>query len=683
MGIGAAFATGLVKGFTQNIEKEEQKRLAEQAKVDRLQELVITASFDPKKDTGPAATLIKSAQQQLNDRKPIDMFGRATDGLDLDFAKLQGTLEEATDYSFEIKGSKNKIGFSRAKGDGSLNDAYAVLSEYSTMLADPEIQKRLRNDPDLFKAMQPVVAAAQGRIMGDYRKSFDQDPNKNKRFNTPSIFGNVPGMTGSSMFPGLEIHTQIGNGLKISVDGPGDIASQSEDLAVTKPGYTPVGTAVEQTGSGYVLGTVNIPDESMPVYESIAGRLEIAPVSTKSGEVPLYNYFIGVGPNGEQLQDQFFVMPGMTTNMKKDALTASMQISSYPDIEGFDPEQALYRVPDETYVEFSSKLNASSAKTFNQQVMALAPYMKRDQTAIAPAIPFFTSVDAGTTRQNYVLQKRYGNLAENSEKFTMAYLTTELDNKKTAAVALRELQAKRAELGGDENVVESYEAFKRTMRVAFVGENSVRAAIQKDLLGIGVVSEQTSDLSDDFLDSLDEKIKDAENTALAELEAMRISLAFQLARAADPSGRLSNQDIQQQLDRLGAGFMDEEDALAKIQVVINELDRDIKKLDVFVSYGRGNAILTDNEARIIDAAMAVDVIQNRASAIRGKSGTAANNDKGINLSNYMFLPPTDDIPDGIYVDEKMDTVTDVVILEELRRQQALKEEIQNAPKVGL
>ena len=678
MGIGAAFATGLVKGFTQNIEKEEAKRLAEQAKVDAFEQTAIQSRLTgkaTKEGYSAVADLIKSARQQMNDRKPIDMFGRATDGIDLDLAKLQGTLEDASDYSFEVKGSRNKLGFIRAKGDGSLNDAYALLSEYSSMLTDPEIQKKLKNDPDLFKAMQPIVSAAQGRIMGDYRKSFDQDPNKNKRFVTPSIFGNIEGVQ-KSMFPGLEIHTQIGDGFKVSVEGPGDLVNASEELAVKKPGHTPVATVVEQTDSGFALGTVNIPDASMPIYTTLAGRLDMPPVATKAGEVPLYNYWIGVNSRGGQLQDQFFTMPGMTTVMKKDALTASIQIADYPDIEGFDPESALYRVPDETYVEFSTKLNGTKAKTFNQQVMALAPYMKRDQTFIQPDIPFFTSQDAGTTRQNYVLQKRYGMLAENSEKFTMDFLSKELENKKTAATSLRNLQAKRAEVGD----VETYEQFKRTLRVAFIGETSVRAAIQKDLLGIGVVSEQTSDLSEDFLKGLDDRIKGAENTELAELEAMRISLAFQLARAADPSGRLSNQDIQQQLDRLGAGFMSKEEALAKIQVVIDELDRDVKKLDVFVSYGKGNAILTDNEARIIDAAMAVDVIQNRASAIRGRTGTGKGADTQIKLGDYMYLPPTEDIPDGIFTDKEFNTVTDLAILEELRKQQ---QEIANAPKVGL
>ena len=35
------------------------------------------------------------------------------------------------------------------------------------------------------------------------------------------------------------------------------------------------------------------------------------------------------------------------------------------------------------------------------------------------------------------------------------------------------------------------------------------------------------------------------------IEAIKISLAFKMARAADPSGRLSNQDVEAQYVRLG------------------------------------------------------------------------------------------------------------------------------------
>ena len=200
------------------------------------------------------------------------------------------------------------------------------------------------------------------------------------------------------------------------------------------------------------------------------------------------------------------------------------------------------------------------------------------------------------------------------------------------------------------------------MGVAFTGEQSIRAAIQKDLLGIGVIGESTDDLSDDYLLRLDAGIEEKRNTGgedLAELEAMRISLAFQLARAADPSGRLSNQDIQQQLDRLGA----KDEALRKIQVVINEMERDVKKLKVFVSYGKGNATLKPEEAMVIDAAIAVDYMQNKVGAVRGK----ANNPKvqpSLNYSDYLNVG-TDADPE--WIDMDADPVTDQGMIDALTK----------------
>jgi len=63
MGIGAAFATGLVKGFTQNIQQEKARRLAENEKVDALEQLVFAASLDPNKKVSQGAKdLLKSAR---------------------------------------------------------------------------------------------------------------------------------------------------------------------------------------------------------------------------------------------------------------------------------------------------------------------------------------------------------------------------------------------------------------------------------------------------------------------------------------------------------------------------------------------------------------------------------------------------------------------------------------------
>lgn len=62
---------------------------------------------------------------------------------------------------------------------------------------------------------------------------------------------------------------------------------------------------------------------------------------------------------------------------------------------------------------------------------------------------------------------------------------------------------------------------------------------------------------------------------LSKMDALRLTLAAKMARAVDPSGRLSNQDFEIQLDRLGGTgfFTSQEGNLAKLDTVIAEFKR--------------------------------------------------------------------------------------------------------------
>jgi len=66
---------------------------------------------------------------------------------------------------------------------------------------------------------------------------------------------------------------------------------------------------------------------------------------------------------------------------------------------------------------------------------------------------------------------------------------------------------------------------------------------------------------------------------LSEIDALKITLAAKLARAVDPSGRLSNQDFEMQLKRIGQeGLLTSMDgSLAAIEVVKTEMNQRIKE----------------------------------------------------------------------------------------------------------
>lgn len=95
----------------------------------------------------------------------------------------------------------------------------------------------------------------------------------------------------------------------------------------------------------------------------------------------------------------------------------------------------------------------------------------------------------------------------------------------------------------------------------------------------------------------------SKSAELGRIAALRIGLAFTLARAADPSGRLSNQDIDIQLARLGggAGFKDKDSSIGRIDQVIDET-RDLQQFyKVFHDLPQGN--LTKAKMLEIDGAV--------------------------------------------------------------------------------
>jgi hypothetical protein len=138
---------------------------------------------------------------------------------------------------------------------------------------------------------------------------------------------------------------------------------------------------------------------------------------------------------------------------------------------------------------------------------------------------------------------------------------------------------------------------------------------------------------------LDEKV--------ARLQAMRITLAFQMARAADPSGRLSNQDIEQQFVKLAGNFGTEKAALSGIQVAIDEFKtkaEENKLIFDFVKDGDASRVET---FKTIDALFVVNDIQRKAKSNRLLGAT-----KPSAMKSTTGIDLTEKRPDGadLYID---------------------------------
>ena len=177
-------------------------------------------------------------------------------------------------------------------------------------------------------------------------------------------------------------------------------------------------------------------------------------------------------------------------------------------------------------------------------------------------------------------------------------------------------------------------------------------------------SEDSLDLDDDerfttayqsYLEQRVQSHKERGDEKMAALEAMRISLAFEMARAADPSGRLSNQDIELQLRKLGSNFQTIGQAQSALRVSIKEFKKKQQQYAVFARYASNDRAATANDYKIVDAAIAVDFL-NRNGAIANVVAPDQPEAPTINPGDYTILD------DGTVVDGDFNTITDSAII---------------------
>jgi len=93
---------------------------------------------------------------------------------------------------------------------------------------------------------------------------------------------------------------------------------------------------------------------------------------------------------------------------------------------------------------------------------------------------------------------------------------------------------------------------------------------------------------------------------LSEIEALKLTLAAQMARAVDPSGRLSNQDFEIQLKRLGQGgfFTGKIESETKLRTVIDDFEGRLGRMQILYEVANASEFGM-REARFLKADRAI------------------------------------------------------------------------------
>ena len=129
---------------------------------------------------------------------------------------------------------------------------------------------------------------------------------------------------------------------------------------------------------------------------------------------------------------------------------------------------------------------------------------------------------------------------------------------------------------------------------------------------------------------------------LSKIEALKLTLAAQMARAVDPSGRLSNQDFEVQLQRLGQTglFTSKEQATTSLDVVIADFEerlgrlRLLNELSYVEEFGKREARLLKADAKVqiaLDASYKSSLQQTSTGTSDEPTGKSLTLNKDLNL----------------------------------------------------
>jgi len=598
MGIGYALASGLVKGFTQNIGMRLEERKAEKERLDGLTNAIVAAGLTDDFDNTNVNAIKEyvSKGREALDSTGVDIFGTRTGDIitEEDTMDMIGSLKSTSDKK-EYETTIGAFNFVNDLNKFGRGDSFAALNEMSNVFNSTEGRRLLAeaNDDDL-RTLHGYATRHRFFLDNDYQMAQEAgiayDIDIGSQFSQFSSFdGMVKSRIGLSPYDGTDPEDDTTGG---DVDF-GDINSRF---------------------------VVDFNDEDYGTeYTQVASAFGFKPEQAKKFS-EFWSGYTAIG--------------GFNQEKKQDILNASAQI-----IQSFN--KAGTPLSKDTLDSQAPAFFFMTDRTASEVLSILGRELDNDPTAMALALGVFAPVkdfkqrkeginyfDPESSGRKVAAQLIFGPDAT-EEQFndlikTNDEISTVLGKAPDGSVdgsGLRGLLAQVQNLEGPLGVDKLYgivAAGKSVMQDFFGMEDGDRwregantgSVIAASYADNAPVSRQVAaaradkinpatgkpyseeDLTDDFLFGLDQSVTAAYQRGLqsaasekltgseaterakryAKFEATRIALAFQMARAADPSGRLSNQDIEAQLVRLGQNWDAPEVLEQRIKATIRDFE---------------------------------------------------------------------------------------------------------------
>ena len=591
MGIGAALGLGLVKGFTTAFQLEQQRRIEDEKKLDQLDLILANASVDPKAKGSQVAKLaetIKNARTEFDAKDPISLFGRPTNKVELELTDAQNIINSVEEYNSDFgHGIKLMSDFQNQPSSGS---AIQALAEINSKLLDDTFRSTIAAGGEkAYSTLNSTINAAIAVINTEHLKG---GANQSSLL----LFGDpAEGKEGildpyTNLFGDNSILKNMGTNINVPVTSPNKVIVDSEN------GRGKNVDSVNLIGETYDFklkeGQVN--RDMFNVYASIH-NVDTAEAFQHYKQT----YLGGLDVTNEQASDQLHLALAFRSSVQN------------PNAYNF------------TNVNFAE--NKKNALTFFPKLMNEAqgsPDEKFESVvfAIAPFISMVSSDLSNDSKKNFDTQgitlREY---LEDRTKKEFKVLKAEDEANARVINDLERLYRLRASLKDPGALLE----IKKFLGFVFDPDEGFVVRAASNIGGLVVPEErieatsgdQTADptndedLTEGYMTYLGNRVKDANKTGFAEFEALRIALAFKMARAEDPSGRLSNQDIELQMIRLGGNFMTRTYALTALEETIGTFKQNkasFEKVLVFANDTNRYTKKVANKFQILESALAVN-----------------------------------------------------------------------------
>ena len=702
-------ATGFVQGFTKNIDTERGIRFKEQDRLDRVTDAITSAILDPGDNFNSAAvkalqTSVQETQKEMDERGNIDIFGRAGPRINIDYDNVLSTINSIGEKKLTLGGFPlgPEIDF---KSPTDYGESVQLLNwGVTTFAGNPDnlTALGLRSDNEILELNSAFNAAR--RII-----SVEEVDTKN-----PGVV-KLPDLSGKGdLYYGLDAAFDIINARlpqqmdQTVVDSKSELIPNDQIEEVLQNAENNNNNKITSIGKG------SMGDDGQRAYltTNFGGDVKL---QAAHDELAAAFGFEGVQKRAFLMywQNSFMNIPGDPNTLPQYTLNAFEAAVEFGTRIGNPQRISVQSLKDSIATE-----GGAGAKliydALNDVTIANGSDLRTKIYALAPHLPGKGSVQveqtprmigdvvkiAAETVQQYILGMIYGTGPDApkpkfkefmDQRFDLETVTNDLDSLKEEFLKFVIVN----ENGGEEELsVEAanlaYEAFKKKLKVVFDLDQGILGGLVRDIgsaFKIENDSQGRLNLNNDeqftteYKQYLENRVKQAgeRSQQLARLEAMRISLAFKMARAADPSGRLSNQDIEIQLTKLGANFSTISDAIAGLDVSIQEFKRKQQQYAVFERYIEDTSIATKEDYQIINAAIAVDFLDNRRSLLGKQTTTASTTQEEAPVVDLQAVANEIDtyiiMDDGRVLQEVVDddgeasmkTITDSKVIAEVKR----------------